>query len=129
MKLPTSEHDYQMPAPANHSLPAIVPGVIVIAAGVGLLLHTLGWLPLPGNWWALTILIPVGASAWSAWRRAEAVGFWDRAAVTTLASGGFPLAVALIFLFNLDWAVVWPVFPIIAGAVMLAGVLAPHERA
>jgi hypothetical protein len=49
--------------------------------------------------------------------------------VTTLASGGFPLAVALIFLFNLDWAVVWPVFPIIAGVVMIAGALATHERA
>ncbi len=129
MKHPTSERDYSMPAPDHHALPAIVPGVIVLLIGVGLLLHTLGWLPLPGNWWALAILIPVGASAWSAWQRAETVGFWDRAAMTTLASGGFPLAVALIFLFNLDWTVVWPVFPIIAGAVMLAGTLAPHERA
>ncbi len=129
MKHPTSEHDYSMPAPDHHALPAIVPGVIVLLIGVGLLLHTLGWLPLLGNWWALAILIPVGASAWSAWQRAETVGFWDRAAMTTLASGGFPLAVALIFLFNLDWTVVWPVFPIIAGAVMLAGTLAPHERA
>lgn len=127
MKPPASD-EYRASAPERHPLPAAAPGIMVMLIGIVLLFHALGWLALPTNWWALAILIPVGASAWGAWQRAETVGYWDRAAVTTLATAGFPLAVALIFLFDLDWAVVWPVFPIIAGMVMLAGALTPDER-
>jgi len=35
--------------------------------------------------------------------------------VATTWGGAFPLLVALIFLFNMDWGRVWPLFLILAG--------------
>jgi hypothetical protein len=68
-----------------------------------------------GNWWALFILIPVVVCVGSAWTQYRAHGRLTRSALSMLASGLAPLVVALVFLFDLDWGQVWPVFVIIAG--------------
>jgi hypothetical protein len=70
------------------------------------------------NWWALFVLIPaVGAfsSAWYAWRNGHSV----YAAAGSLTMGIVFTAVALIFLLDLPWGRVWPVFLILAGVGML----------
>ncbi|MFN8598440.1 MAG: hypothetical protein U0559_19925, partial [Anaerolineae bacterium] len=60
--------------------------------------------------------------AWgSAWRIYQNNGQRITPAVTGAFIGGlFPLAVALIFLFNMNWGVVWPIFLVIAGIAVLA---------
>jgi len=80
------------------------------------------------NWWALFILIPAFSafgSAYGIWRKAGRfnIGVWS-----TFYGGLFPLVVALIFLFDLDWGDYWPVFVILGGFGMLVSGL-PFNRA
>lgn len=92
----------------------ITGALILIGLGVYFLLQQLGILSLQ-NWWALFILIPVfgaAGSAFAIWNRAGRLTY---AGWTTLYGGAFPLAVALIFLLELDWGDYWPVFIILGG--------------
>jgi hypothetical protein len=95
-------------------------GVILIALGVIFLLQNISGFSL-GNWWALFILIPAVGSLATAWRAYQAQGRWGAAARNPLVGGLLLLAVAVIFLFGLDWGRIWPVFLIIAGVGALAG--------
>ncbi|WP_027481982.1 hypothetical protein [Deinococcus pimensis] len=72
------------------------------------LLH--GW-----NWWAVFILIPALAAFSRAQAMYRARGTLDAATRGVLVGGLFPFVVALIFLLNLDWGRVWPIFVILAG--------------
>ncbi len=79
------------------------------------------------NWWALFILIPAFSafgSAYGIWRKA---GRFNVAVWSTFYGGLFPLAVALIFLFDLDWGDYWPIFVILGGFGMLVSGL-PFPR-
>jgi UDP-N-acetylmuramyl pentapeptide phosphotransferase/UDP-N-acetylglucosamine-1-phosphate transferase len=76
------------------------------------------------NWWALFILIPAIGSLWTAWTIYQKNDRKFTAASTGPLIGGIALLmVTAIFLFNLDWGRVWPVFLIIAGAAVLLGVV------
>ena len=98
-------------------------GVALILVGVFFLLVSAGVVRPAGNWWAIFILVPVVVLLMTAWRRYRVTGRFAPSVAWTLSSALYPLAVALIFLLNLDWGVVWPVFPIIAGlAMLMAGV-------
>ncbi len=80
------------------------------------------------NWWALFILIPAFSafgSAYGLWRRA---GRFNFAVWSTFYGGLFPLLVALIFLFDLEWRVYWPLFIILPGFGMLISGLPFHRR-
>lgn len=87
---------------------------VLIALGIYFFLQQLGILSFK-NWWALFILIPVFGAVGSAvaiWNRAGRLSY---AGWTALYGGAFPLAVALIFLLDLDWGIYWPIFIILGG--------------
>ncbi len=101
-------------------------GVVLILLGVIFLAQHFGDFSLQ-NWWALFILIPAFSafgSAYGIWRKAGRFNFgvWS-----TFYGGLFPLTVALIFLFDLDWGEYWPVFVILGGLGMLISGL-PFKR-
>jgi len=97
----------------------MISGLIMIAIGVIFLVAQYSGFYFY-NWWALFILIPVFA----AWNRAfnifREVGEITEEAIQVVTGSLFPLFVALIFLFNMDWGRVWPVFIILAGLSALA---------
>ena len=96
-----------------------VGGLILILIGSAFLLQNLTgfWFE---NWWAIFIAIPGVFALMAAWRLYEGNGRRFTGQVATAAMGAvFPLLVAAIFLFHLDWGEVWPLFLIAAGVVAL----------
>jgi hypothetical protein len=74
------------------------------------------------NWWALFMLIPIGYSLASAWRRRrENAGKFPPEARGALITAATITIVMIIFLFNLDWGAIWPVFLITGGLWMIVG--------
>ena len=100
------------PKPTNYNW---IGGVVLILLGCVFLLQNVGLPIMRGNWWALFILIPVVVCIGGAWSQYRTHGRLTRSAASMLASGLAPLVVALVFLLDLDWGQVWPVFVIIAG--------------
>ena len=94
---------------------AWVAGAVLVAVGVVILLGNLGLIQPGFNWWALFILIPALAAFANSWKAARRAGSFNRSARGSAMGGLFILAVALIFLLDLDWGKVWPVFIILAG--------------
>jgi hypothetical protein len=103
---------------------AWVAGIALIALGVVFLLQNMGAVFLD-NWWALFILIPAFgsfATAWHAYRTSG--GSFNSTARGSLFAGLVMIVVASIFLFNMDWGKIWPVFIILAGvAALFSGLL------
>lgn len=99
---------------------ALAGGIVLIGLGVIFLLQNYGLFYI-GNWWALFILLGTAGAWGSAWHIYQNNGNRITSAVSGAFIGGlFPLTVALIFLFNLNWGVMWPVFLIIAGVSALS---------
>ena len=99
---------------------AWIGAVVLIGLGVVFLLQNFGLFRI-GNWWALFILLGTAGAWGSAWRIYQNNGRRVTPAVTGAFIGGlFPLAVALIFLFNMNWGTIWPIFLIIAGVAVLS---------
>lgn len=101
--------------------------VVLIALGVIFLVQNYTGMQL-GNWWALFILIPASgalAAAWGAWR----AGMHPAAVSGPLVGGVAMLTVAAIFLLELQWSRVWPVFLILAGiGALLPSLLDRRDR-
>jgi len=101
--------------------------VVLIALGVIFLVQNYTGVEL-GNWWALFILIPASgalAAAWAAWR----AGMHPVAVSGPLVGGLVMLTVAAIFLLELQWSRVWPVFLILAGiGALLPSLLTRSDR-
>jgi len=105
---------------AMHRNGSWIGAIILIGLGAIFLLQNLGMFYI-GNWWALFILLGTAGAWGSAWHIYQNNGQRITQAVTGALIGGlFPLAVALIFLFNLNWGVMWPIFLIIAGVAVLS---------
>jgi len=99
---------------------AVIGGIILIGLGVIFFLQNIGLFYI-GNWWALFILIGTAG----AWGRAYYIYQKNGQRITQAVAGAFigglfPLAAALIFLFDLSWGIMWPIFLVIAGAAMLS---------
>ena len=95
-------------------------GLVLIVLGLVFLLRTVANIDI-GNWWALFILIPAVGSlvaAYRAWREAGNINFY---AANGLVAGTIILLVAIIFLFQIDWSRIWPLFLIIIGIGALLG--------
>jgi hypothetical protein len=106
--------------PARREGNAWIAGLVLIGIGVIFLLNQFTPLDLD-NWWALFILIPALAAFGNAWRTRQTRGSFGREGRGSLI-GGFVLTfVAAVFLFELDWGVMWPVFLILAGVGVLLG--------
>ncbi len=97
----------------------LVIGIVLIFMGLFFLANNFFDIYL-NNWWALFILIPAFVAftdAWKIWNNNDSQ--FTREVKNRIIGGIFPLTVALIFLFNLNWGTVWPVFIIIIGLSML----------
>jgi hypothetical protein len=103
-------------------------GVVLILVGIVFFAQRFGNFELH-NWWALFILIPAFSSFGSAvsmWYRDRKfhIGVWS-----TLYGGVFPLLVALMFLFDFDWGLYWPLFVIVGGfGMMISGLPFPRPK-
>ena len=103
------------PRHEGNAISAITWGIAVTLAGVVLLLSSSGTLKL-GHWWALLILIPaVGSFAEAFIRLKHAGNRFTRQAAAGLSGGLFLAAVAVMFLFGLDWGRYWGIFIVLAG--------------
>lgn len=100
-----------------------VGGAILIAIGSVFLLQNLTSFTF-GNWWALFILIPGFASLINAWQNYQEDGRFSERARGPFVGGLILTFIASIFLFDLDWGAVWPIFLIIGGfGALLKGML------
>jgi len=112
---------------SNNPNGAIISGIFLICLGAIFLLQNFG-LFYVGNWWALFILLGTAGAWGSAFRIYRNNGQRiTQAVIGSFVGGLFPLAVALIFLFNLDWGTMWPVFLILAGLAVLSRSLVPEK--
>ena len=100
-------------------------GGVLVVVGIVYLVRNVTGIEL-GNWWALFILIPAIGSLVTAFR------MWERndrkftaASRGPMIGGIILLGVTAVFLFNLDWGKVWPLFIILAG---LGALLSAFER-
>lgn len=91
----------------------------LILVGLVLLLRNFTSFSLD-RWWALFILAPAGASLAYAWRLRRHSGLWTLPARRRLLTGLWLAMIALIFLLNLEWGKVWPVFFIFSGLWLLS---------
>lgn len=75
------------------------------------------------NWWAIFILMPALSMLYGAWQLFRNSGGQLTYAVrNTLIPGLVTLLVAVMFLFNLDWSIYWPLFIVVpALGVLLNG--------
>jgi cell wall-active antibiotic response 4TMS protein YvqF len=95
---------------------AWIPGLALIGLGVVFLIQNYLGREIH-NWWALFILIPVfftlerGYASLQAGRSAEAIG--------QLMGGLVLVALIVIFLFDLPFGQLWPIFLIIGGLSLL----------
>jgi hypothetical protein len=108
-------------APARKHAPAWAIGGVLIAVGIIFILKNVSGFTL-NNWWALFILIPALGSL------ATAFQMWERndrrftvASRGPLIGGLVLLGVTAVFLFNIDWGKVWPLFLILVGLGVMAG--------
>lgn len=97
-----------------------IAGVAIIIVGVVFLIGNFTDYQL-NNWWAIFILIPGIFSFVKAWNTRKADGRWSKAARGSLIGGLGVTLVAVIFLFDLDWGKVWPLFLILGGVAALLG--------
>jgi hypothetical protein len=122
---PTNDQGMETQKPARPS-GSVWGAVVLIGLGLIFLLQQIGDFSFD-NWWALFILIPAlsaFASAFQLWRRS---GRFTFAVWSTFYGGLFPLLVAAMFLFELDWGDYWPLFCVLGGFGMLLSGL-PFER-
>lgn len=103
----------------ERSSAAWIPGLILIGLGLVFLINNFFDVDFLNNWWALFILIPAVANLNKAWQRYREAGRWTESAIGALTGGVLIGFVALIFLFELNWSIFWPVLLIILGASIL----------
>jgi pheromone shutdown protein TraB len=97
-------------------------GFVLIAFGVLFLLVNAGILPALTNWWALFMLLPavgVFSAALGAHRRNG--GHWTPEVTGLLVGGLLFVALTAVFLFELNYGLLVPLFLIAAGLLLLAG--------
>jgi len=98
----------------QHGRSGWILGAILVLIGILFLAQNLSGFTL-NNWWALFILIPALGSLSAAWRIYQANGRLTQAGRGPLIGGLILLCITAIFLFNLNWAGVWPVLLIVVG--------------
>jgi hypothetical protein len=102
-------------------------GAILIVIGLWFLVQNIAGVSW-GNWWALFILLPAGWSFWRAWTLYQQDHQITHCVANAVYGGLFAFAVAVIFLFNLNFGKLWPVFLIIAGVGAFFGLRADNEE-
>jgi len=99
-------------------------GLILILIGAFFLLRNFGLLTIPlfDNWWAIFILIPAVASLLNVWRVYRHGGRLNGEVIGSFIGSLVLFSVAMIFLLQLDWGDIWPIFLILGGlSILLRG--------
>lgn len=105
--------------PEKHGSGAWMWGVFLILLGIIFLLDNTNLLHLQ-NWWALFILLPAMGSFQGAYQAYRNAGNRLTAGVRGSLFGGFLITfVALIFLFGMNFGLLWPVLLLVAGVGLL----------
>jgi uncharacterized membrane protein YbaN (DUF454 family) len=94
--------------------------VVLILAGTALVVSNLTDYSIK-NWWALFMLIPASTMFMTVWRDYQENGRISRKSSGAIIPGVVMLATVAIFLFNLSWAIIWPVSIIAVGLSILLG--------
>jgi hypothetical protein len=103
-------------------------GLVLVVIGVIFLLQQIGSFSLQ-NWWALFILIPAFGSFSSAWVAYRSSGRINEGVRAGLGGGLIVFVLALMFLFNLDWSIYWPLMVLVPGiTVFFNGFTLPGSR-
>ncbi|MCA9920750.1 MAG: hypothetical protein KC419_04295 [Anaerolineales bacterium] len=95
-------------------------GLVLIAIGTIFLISNTTDFHLD-NWWALFILIPAFSNFGSALNNYRNNGRLTRSGRGSVTGGLILSLIASVFLFDLDWGYVWPLFLIIGGLSALLG--------
>ncbi len=90
-------------------------GLILILIGLAFLLGNIFPFRFFNNWWAFFILFPAAVSLNRAWQSYREHGRLTSKGRSSLIGGMLIGTVGIIFLFSLNWGVVWPIFIIIIG--------------
>jgi hypothetical protein len=103
-------------------------GLVLMAIGVLYLLHNAGILLAFTNWWALFILLPGFGTLSAALGAYQRNGRHWTGEVTGLFLGGLLfVALTAVFLFNLSYSWLWPLFLIAAGLFLLFRPALSHD--
>jgi uncharacterized protein YqgC (DUF456 family) len=101
----------------------LIPGLVMIFLGLLFLLWNFDFLEIGHRWWALFFLIPISFMTADMLHRRR-----NPSQQGTGASRGSLIGIVtlsslmVIFLFDMRWSVVWPIFIIIGGlSVLLSG--------
>ena len=118
-----SNPQQDQPGTSDQGGPGIfVAAAILIGVGVVFLLQNMGY-AIPGNWWALFLLIPAVFALAGAWKSYERNGRrFGPGMAGSLITALVLIALTLVFLFDLDvnWNVIWPAVLIVIGLGILA---------
>jgi hypothetical protein len=106
------------PVERHHGNHNWVAGVVLVVMGLLFLLGNLTGFRLD-NWWALFIFIPAFINLGNALGIYRRHGRFNAAARGMLTGSVILTTVALAFLLDLDWGIIWPLFLIIAGIAAL----------
>lgn len=99
-------------------------GIVLILIGIFFLLGNYGLVAwqLFDNWWALFILIPALGALGNAWRTYQMQGRFTDEVFGSLLGSLLLLCISLVFLLNLEWGRIWPIFLILGGlGILLRG--------
>jgi drug/metabolite transporter (DMT)-like permease len=94
-----------------------VAAAVLIVLGVIFLLQETGSVQLGENWWVIFLFLPAAGLIYDALQRYQDGGLAHVGG--QLLGGVILIVVALTFLFNWNWGVIWPVFLIIGGFYLL----------
>lgn len=95
-------------------------GLILVGLGIVFLLENFG-VKVPGNWWAIFLVLPGIGVMWSAWRMYQQGEGLTRSVVSTAVVGTVLVAFGLSFLAGVDWGVLWPIVLILLGLGVVLG--------
>jgi hypothetical protein len=99
----------------------IIAALTLIGLGVLFLLQQNNLVSSDFAWWSFFIIVPGVALLASGIMSYSRAGFLTPQARGQITGGTMATIVGAIFLFNLDWGKVWPVFLIVPGIFMLLG--------
>ena len=105
-------------------------GLVFIGIGVFYLLYEFGYVSALQNWWALFLLLPgIGtlSAALGGYRRNG--GHWTPEVTLPFIGGLLFLSLTAVFLFDLKYNWLWPLFLIAAGLLLVASSLLTKDKA
>jgi len=109
-------------APTSAKNYSFIAGVALIVIGGIFMLRNFDVIDIGHNWWAWFMLIPIAYMLSSAWQRRQANdGKFPPEARGALVGGAVLTLGMCIFLFDLNWGAMWPVFLILGGLSVILG--------